>query len=144
MKRPPRRPVSGGRTVRRRCPLGAGGGPLSADEVGERGAQGVGHEEQVREGWRTLRGFPAVDGLVVAADAFTKLDLGEAGLSAAGADAFPDFPAAGVYPVGHGVEWHPTTVERSWFGVFTQVGKSWDLGNPADICNYHRPELNRV
>ena len=49
----------------------------------------------------------------------------------------PDLPAAGGYPVGHGVEWHGSTVERSCSGVFTWWGKSRRVGNPVDICIYH-------
>ena len=70
-------------------------------------------EQEIREGEVRLSCLPPMDGLVVAADVFTELDLGEAGGAAAGADAFPDFPAAGWYPVGHGVEGHPPTLERS-------------------------------
>lgn len=52
-----------------------------------------------------------MDRFVVAADALTKPGLGKAEFTAAGSNAFPDDPAVGGYPVGYGVEWHPTTVE---------------------------------
>lgn len=44
---------------------------------------------------------------MIAADTFPELELGEAGVVAGVAEAFPDLPAAGGYPVGHRVEWHP-------------------------------------
>jgi hypothetical protein len=39
--------------------------------------------------------------------------LGQMEFAASEADAFPELPASGMYPVGHGVEWHATTLKRS-------------------------------
>ena len=74
-----------------------------------------------------MRVLPAVDGAVVAADAFAELELSEPGFQACGAQAFPDLPAAGWHPVGHGVEGHSPTLERSCLDVFARPGKFKDL-----------------
>lgn len=89
----------------------ADGRGLSAHEVGERDIEGVREEQQVSEVGRGLGGLPPVDRLVVTADALAELDLRQASGAAVVADACPDDPAAGVYPVGQGVSWHPTTLE---------------------------------
>lgn len=129
-----------------RALTGAGlGGPAAASpeaagsphQIGEREIEGVGDEQEIHKVRYGDRRLVPVDGLVVAADAFAELDLGQAGRTAGGTDAFPDLPAAVGDPVGHGVERHPPTFERSWAEVFTRQGKSWDLGNPVDTCRRH-------
>lgn len=84
------------------------GGP---DQFVQGDVERVGDEEQVDEGGDGVPGLVPVDGLMVTADAFPEDKLGDPLTLAEDADAFPDLPAAGGYPVGHGVEWHPTTVE---------------------------------
>jgi hypothetical protein len=86
---------------------GRGGSP---HEVSEWNVEGVSEEQQVLKVGHPVRVLPAVDGAVIAADAFAELELCEVRVDACGAQACPDLPAAGGYPVGHGVEWHPPTL----------------------------------
>lgn len=73
----------------------------------------MGDEEEVGDAHGGGSGLPPVDRLVVAADAFAEVGLGEPEPGAAYADAVPHLPALLLYPVGHGVEWHPTTLNGS-------------------------------
>ena len=84
---------------------------LFADEISEGDVEGVGEEKQVVEVGDAVGAFPADEGFAVAADVFGEGFLGEAGGCAGGADAVPDLPSSGNDPVGHGVAWHPATLE---------------------------------
>lgn len=98
----------GGRLDPPQCsPWACGGSP---HELGKRDVQGVSKEQQVLQVGHALCVLPSVDRSVVPADEFAELDLGEVRVQAGIPDACPDLPAAGVYPVGHGVEWHPATL----------------------------------
>lgn len=79
----------------------------STDELGERDAERVSDEQQINKRGHALRGLVPVDRLVVPADELAEPDLGQLGIEAGGADAFPDLSAVGLDSVGHGVEWHP-------------------------------------
>ena len=110
--------------ARRSAPLSCGGSP---DQIGERDVQGVGEDEKVFQVGDAVRVLPAVDRPMVAAYTLTELDLSEPGPQARRTEALSDLPAAGGHPVGHGVERHPPTLERSCSDVFARPGKFKDL-----------------
>lgn len=95
----------GGQVTRgRTSPVDGRGSP---HQIRQRHTESVGDEQQVVQIRNSRSVLPPVDCPMIAADTFPELDLGEAGVVAGIAEAFPDLPAADGYPGGHGVEWHP-------------------------------------
>ena len=65
-----------------------------------------------------------VDGLAVEVDALGELLLAELRGGAGGAHVVSDLAAAGEYPLGQGIGWHPYTLAASMIFVCTVCGTS--------------------
>lgn len=63
-----------------------------------------------------------VHGFPIQAGGFGESLLGEVPMGAGGADAIPDGPAAGGYPVGQGISAHPLTLWPAVIDVSTILG----------------------